>query len=96
MVQLVSAPVAQNLIEACLDNKVERVVALSTDKAAAPINLYGASAQRANLQHASVVADDAEGVGINLDTTDLRDADLSHATVAATVTAAPTIVTCNR
>lgn len=34
---------AQNLIEACLDNRVERVVALSTDKAAAPINLYGAT-----------------------------------------------------
>jgi len=34
---------AQNLIEACLDNGVKRVVALSTDKAAAPINLYGAT-----------------------------------------------------
>jgi UDP-N-acetylglucosamine 4,6-dehydratase/5-epimerase len=34
---------AQNLIEACLDSNVERVVALSTDKAAAPINLYGAT-----------------------------------------------------
>lgn len=34
---------AQNLIEACLDTRVERVVALSTDKAAAPINLYGAT-----------------------------------------------------
>lgn len=34
---------AQNLIEACLDNKVQHVVALSTDKAAAPINLYGAT-----------------------------------------------------
>lgn len=34
---------AQNLIEACLDNGVENVVALSTDKAAAPINLYGAT-----------------------------------------------------
>lgn len=34
---------AQNLIEACLDRKVERVVALSTDKAAAPVNLYGAT-----------------------------------------------------
>lgn len=34
---------AQNLIEGCLDNQVERVVALSTDKAAAPINLYGAT-----------------------------------------------------
>ncbi|MDE1947079.1 MAG: UDP-N-acetylglucosamine 4,6-dehydratase (inverting) [Burkholderiales bacterium] len=34
---------AQNLIEACLDTQVERVVALSTDKAAAPINLYGAT-----------------------------------------------------
>ena len=34
---------AQNLIEACLDTHVSRVVALSTDKAAAPINLYGAT-----------------------------------------------------
>ena len=34
---------AQNVIEACIDTKVQRVVALSTDKAAAPINLYGAS-----------------------------------------------------
>ena len=34
---------AQNLIEACLDAGVSRVVALSTDKAAAPINLYGAT-----------------------------------------------------
>jgi len=34
---------AQNLIEACLDCGVSRVVALSTDKAAAPINLYGAT-----------------------------------------------------
>jgi UDP-N-acetylglucosamine 4,6-dehydratase/5-epimerase len=34
---------AQNLIEACLDTGVTRVVALSTDKAAAPINLYGAT-----------------------------------------------------
>lgn len=34
---------AQNVIEACLDAGVQRVVALSTDKAAAPINLYGAT-----------------------------------------------------
>ena len=34
---------AQNLIDACLDTDVKRVVALSTDKAAAPINLYGAT-----------------------------------------------------
>jgi len=34
---------AQNLIEAVFDSKVTRVVALSTDKAAAPINLYGAT-----------------------------------------------------
>jgi UDP-N-acetylglucosamine 4,6-dehydratase (inverting) len=34
---------AQNLIEACLDSDVKKVVALSTDKAAAPINLYGAT-----------------------------------------------------
>jgi UDP-N-acetylglucosamine 4,6-dehydratase len=34
---------AQNVVEACLDTHVKRVVALSTDKAAAPINLYGAT-----------------------------------------------------
>ena len=34
---------AQNLIDACLDVGVEKVVALSTDKAAAPVNLYGAT-----------------------------------------------------
>ena len=34
---------AQNVIDACLDTQVERVVALSTDKACAPINLYGAT-----------------------------------------------------
>ena len=34
---------AENVIQACLDTEVKRVVALSTDKAAAPINLYGAT-----------------------------------------------------
>ena len=34
---------AENLIQACLENKVQKVIALSTDKAAAPINLYGAT-----------------------------------------------------
>jgi UDP-N-acetylglucosamine 4,6-dehydratase (inverting) len=34
---------AMNLIDACIDRKVKRVVALSTDKASNPINLYGAS-----------------------------------------------------
>ncbi len=34
---------AQNVIDACLDHDVRRVVALSTDKAAAPANLYGAT-----------------------------------------------------
>ncbi|HEX5399375.1 MAG TPA: SDR family NAD(P)-dependent oxidoreductase, partial [Verrucomicrobiae bacterium] len=34
---------AQNVIDAALTNGVKRVVALSTDKAAAPINLYGAT-----------------------------------------------------
>lgn len=34
---------AMNLIEACIDQKVKRVVALSTDKASAPNNLYGAT-----------------------------------------------------
>ena len=34
---------AENIINACIDTEVERVVALSTDKAAAPVNLYGAT-----------------------------------------------------
>tara|TARA_B100001057_G_scaffold500025_1_gene613032 strand:+ start:323 stop:1294 length:972 start_codon:yes stop_codon:yes gene_type:complete len=34
---------ANNLIQACLENNVKKVIALSTDKAAAPINLYGAT-----------------------------------------------------
>jgi len=34
---------AENLVEACMDVGVRRVIALSTDKAAAPINLYGAT-----------------------------------------------------
>jgi UDP-N-acetylglucosamine 4,6-dehydratase len=34
---------AENMVQACLDTSVQRVVALSTDKAAAPINLYGAT-----------------------------------------------------
>lgn len=34
---------AQNIIEAAIDCGVEKVIALSTDKAAAPINLYGAT-----------------------------------------------------
>lgn len=34
---------AQNIIEAAIDRGVSRVIALSTDKAAAPINLYGAT-----------------------------------------------------
>jgi UDP-N-acetylglucosamine 4,6-dehydratase (inverting) len=33
----------QNVINACLDMKVKKVIALSTDKAAGPINLYGAT-----------------------------------------------------
>lgn len=34
---------AMNLIDACIDQRVKRVVALSTDKASSPINLYGAT-----------------------------------------------------
>ena len=34
---------AQNIVEACIHNNVNKVIALSTDKASAPINLYGAT-----------------------------------------------------
>ena len=33
---------AQNIVDACLDKNVKNVIALSTDKASSPINLYGA------------------------------------------------------
>ena len=34
---------SQNVIDACISNEVSKVIALSTDKASSPINLYGAS-----------------------------------------------------
>jgi len=34
---------AQNLVDACLDSNVKKIIALSTDKASSPINLYGAT-----------------------------------------------------
>jgi len=34
---------SQNIIDACIRNKVKKIVALSTDKASSPINLYGAT-----------------------------------------------------
>lgn len=34
---------AMNLIDACIDKRVKRIVALSTDKASSPVNLYGAT-----------------------------------------------------
>ena len=34
---------AMNIIDACIDNQVKKVVALSTDKASSPVNLYGAT-----------------------------------------------------
>jgi UDP-N-acetylglucosamine 4,6-dehydratase len=34
---------AENVVWACLNNRVQRVVALSTDKACSPVNLYGAT-----------------------------------------------------
>ena len=34
---------AQNIVETCLDQKVKNIIALSTDKASSPINLYGAT-----------------------------------------------------
>lgn len=34
---------AMNLVDVCIDNKVKKVLALSTDKASSPVNLYGAT-----------------------------------------------------
>jgi UDP-N-acetylglucosamine 4,6-dehydratase len=34
---------SENVIQACLENKVNRVILISTDKASSPINLYGAT-----------------------------------------------------
>ena len=34
---------AKNVIEACIKKNIKKIIALSTDKAAAPINLYGAT-----------------------------------------------------
>ena len=34
---------SQNIVDACLNNNVENVIALSTDKAVSPLNLYGAT-----------------------------------------------------
>jgi UDP-N-acetylglucosamine 4,6-dehydratase len=34
---------AMNIIDACIDHKIKKVVALSTDKASNPVNLYGAT-----------------------------------------------------
>ena len=34
---------AENVVRACIENKVSKVIALSTDKASDPINLYGAT-----------------------------------------------------
>ena len=34
---------SQNVIEACIDSSVKKVIALSTDKAVSPLNLYGAT-----------------------------------------------------
>lgn len=34
---------AKNIISACIENKLKKIIALSTDKAVSPINLYGAT-----------------------------------------------------
>ena len=46
---------AMNLIDAAIDQGVKRVVALSTDKASSPINLYGATKLTAERDDAVVV-----------------------------------------
>ena len=42
-----------NVIDACIDNCVRKVIALSTDKASNPINIYGAS-KLASDKHANI------------------------------------------
>ena len=44
---------AMNLIDACIDKRIARVVALSTDKASSPINLYGATTEPITLTMAA-------------------------------------------
>lgn len=34
---------AMNIIDACIDRRVKKIIALSTDKASSPVNLYGAT-----------------------------------------------------
>ena len=51
---------AENVIQSSLDTKVERVVALSTDKACAPINLYGAT--KLTSDKLFIAANNIEGV----------------------------------
>ena len=34
---------AENVINACIDQRIKKVIALSTDKAVTPVNLYGAT-----------------------------------------------------
>ena len=48
---------AQNVIDAARANDVKRVVALSTDKAAAPINLYGATKLCSDKLFVAAIAD---------------------------------------
>jgi len=55
---------AENLIESCMDTGVQRVVALSTDKAAAPINLYGAT--KLCSDKLFVAANNYSGTGLKL------------------------------
>lgn len=47
---------AMNVIDACLDRGVQKVVALSTDKASSPINLYGATKLASDKMFTSAVA----------------------------------------
>lgn len=58
---------AMNLIDACIDQRVKRVVALSTDKASSPANLYGATklaSDKLFVAGNSYVADDATRFGV--------------------------------
>ena len=63
---------AMNLVDACIDQGVKRVVALSTDKASSPVNLYGATKLASD--KTATVADPEVPAGTEMVKVTLREA----------------------